>query len=278
MLSFAKNNHTMIVDVVREKNVTDAICKMKNAALHGARGFDLHLSCLEEPYRNAESIKNIINSVNLPTMALNYSSRYDHSNIDETEEERTALLRAAVDAGVHCIDVQAYTFNRECMNKFDSDKATKDMIFAHKNPSEVCLDEAALAKQKELIDYAHSKGCEVLISCHTKTFLNAEEVVCLGKLLGKRGADVVKIVGDKCDTEEELAENFKGVLMLKKELGINVHYHNNGIMGKITRLINPMLGAYLVFCSDGYTPNSNFVQMDLKNIVKMLDEFEKAML
>ena len=278
MLSFAKNNHTMIVDVVREKNVTDAICKMKNAALHGARGFDLHLSTLEEPYRNTESIKQIINSVNLPAMALNYSSRFDHSLINETEEERVALLKMAVDAGVSCIDMQAYTYDKECMNNFDLSQATPDMIFASKKPAEVCLDKTALARQKELMDYAHGRGCEVLISCHTHTFLNAEEVVCLGKLLEARGADVVKIVGDKCDTETELAESFKGMLELKKALGINVHYHNNGAVGKLTRLINPMLGAYLVFCSDRYTPNSNLGQLELSNIVNMLSEYEKAML
>ena len=278
MLSFAKNNYTMIVDVVRERNVTDAICKMKNAALHGARGFDLHLSTLEEPYRNTESIKKIITSVNLPTMALNYSSRYDGSGIEETEEERVALLKAAIDAGVSCIDMQAYTYNRECIQKFDTDKATPDMIFAHKNPREVCLDEEALVKQKELIDYAHSKGCEVLISCHTHEFLNAEEMVCLAKLLKTRGADVLKFVGDHCDTYEQLAENFRGMLALKRELGMNIHYHNNGAKGKLTRIMNPMLGAYLVFCSDGYNPSSNFGQMELKNIVALLDQFDKAML
>ena len=278
MLSFAKNNHTMIVDVVRERNVTDAICKMKNAALHGARGFDLHLSTLEEPYRNTESIRAIINSVNLPTMALNYSTRYDGSAIEETEEERIALIKMAIDAGVSCIDMQAYTFNRECRNKFDAEKATPDMIFAHMNPKEVCLDEEALAKQKELVDYAHSKGCEVLISCHTGEFLNADEMVCLAKLLKARGADVLKFVGDHCDTDEQLAENFKGMLALKKALDINVHYHNNGAKGKITRIMNPMLGAYLVFCSDGYNRSSHMAQMELSNMVNILGEFEKAML
>lgn len=278
MLSFAKNNHTMIVDVVRERNVTDAICKMKNAALHGARGFDLHLSTLEEPYRNTESIRAIINSVNLPTMALNYSTRYDGSSIEETEDERVALIKMAIDAGVSCIDMQAYTFNRECKQTFDAQKATPDMIFAHMNPKEVCLDEGALAKQKELVDYAHERGCEVLISCHTGEFLNADEMVCLAKLLKSRGADVLKFVGDHCDTDEQLAENFRGMLALKRELGMNIHYHNNGAKGKITRIMNPMLGAYLVFCSDGYNRSSHMAQMELSNMVNMLSEFEKAML
>ena len=275
--SFAKNNYTMIVDVVRERNINDAIAKMKNAAITGAKGFDLHLSPLEEPYRNTESIRKIITSVNLPVMALNYSSRYDNSHIEETEEERVALLKAAIDAGVSCIDMQAYTYHRECITRFESEKATPDMIFAHRNPAEVCLDEEALKKQKELIEYAHSKGCEVLISCHTHTFMNAEEMVCLAKLLKSRGADVLKFVGN-CDTDEELAETFRGMLALKRELDINVHYHNNGAKGKITRIINPMLGAYLVFASDRFNASSNFGQLELGNMVRLLDEFEKAML
>ncbi len=264
--SFANNVSPLIVDVVRERTVNSAIAKMKNARINGAMGYDLHLSCLEERFKNVESIQKILSFASLPVMALNYSTTYEQEPIEETEEERVALLKMAIKAGVDCIDMQNYTFDRPCRDRFDGARAPQDMIFAHTDPHEVTLDPEALAKQEELIAFARERGCEVLISCHSLVAMTAEELLCLVRHLETKKPDVIKIVG-MANTEEELAEALRGMILIKKEIkSCKVHFHCNGAFGKVTRIINPMLGAYLIFCSDRYSESSPFIQLDLKTV------------
>ena len=264
--SFANHPSPFIVDVVRERTPYDAIGKMKNARIDGAMGYDLHLSCLDAEYKNVESIRRIISGSALPVMALSYSQNYYQEAYEETEEERIGLLKMAIEAGADCIDMQNFSFDRPSRERFDREHAPEDMIFAHTNPREVTLNERALARQKELISFAHERGCEVLISCHTFVPMCAEELLCLARHLESKGPDVIKIVG-AADTAEELAEALLGMLLLKQEIrSCKVHFHCVGAFGKVTRLVNPMLGAYLIFCTDRYSAGSNFAQLDLKTV------------
>ena len=274
-LSFTKNPAPLIVDVIRERTVRDAVAAIKNGKLNGAQAYDLHLSALEEPYKNTESIREILSAATLPVMALSYSQTYDNRGISETEEQRVSYLKMAVDAGVSCIDMQAYTFDRPCKEHFDTANAPSELLFAHTEPHEVTLDAHALEAQRELVSYAHAHGTEVLISCHTLVPMSAEELVCLGKLLVSRGADAIKIVG-KCDTDQELAEAFRGMLALKREItSCPVHFHCGGEKGRVTRILHPMVGSYLVFCTDRYTVSSNFDQLELSAVSELFRRFER---
>ena len=104
--------------------------------------------------------------------------------------------------------------------------------------------------------------------------MNCEQVVDLALFLEKRNPDVIKIV-TPCYNEEQLAESFKTMLTLKKEVKTKVHFHCCGAAGSLTRIINPVLGGYLIFCSDSYTPSSNFEQLDLTTAKTILDQIQK---
>lgn len=109
--SFANLNAPVLACVIRERRVRSAILAIKNGEMNGATAFDLHLSCLEERYRNENSIREIVNCTDKPMLALNYSQRYDWSTTDDTEEERVDLLMEAARAGISAVDIQGYTFD-----------------------------------------------------------------------------------------------------------------------------------------------------------------------
>ena len=58
--SFVNVQTPMLAGVVKEKTPETAISEILNYYQQGATGIDLHLSCLDEKYKNVESIKRII--------------------------------------------------------------------------------------------------------------------------------------------------------------------------------------------------------------------------
>lgn len=273
-ISFAKNNSPMIVGVIRERTIRAAIAEIKNGEYHGATGFDLHLSCLNDELKNAESIKKIINSTKKPILALNYNQTYEYMGFETDEESRIALLLEAAKAGASAIDLQGYTFDLASKNEFRQEFSHLNYSFIKGNPREVVVDEQIISKQIELIDKIHSMGAEVLLSVHPYIPMNTKQVVELALFVEKRNPDVIKIV-TLCTNEDELAESFKTMITLKKEVKTQIHFHCCGESGKLSRIINPILGGYLAFCSDKFSESSNFEQLDLKTTVDVINLLKK---
>jgi hypothetical protein len=95
-------------------------------------------------------------------------------------------------------------------------------------------------------------------------------------MLKKTMADAGKYVVVLND--EQLAECIRTQLVLKKEFegsGIRVHYHGCNKAGSLTRLLNPLLGGYLIFCNDVFTESSNMDQLDLRTAKEVLDGLRK---
>lgn len=184
------------------------------------------------------------------------------------------MLILAAEAGISAVDFQAYTYDLEAKEKFQEEYAENGMIFKNAKPKEIALNPEIIEKQKNLIDKFHSMGTEVLMSCHTGVPMNTEEVVSLALEIEKRNPDIIKII-TPCETDEQLAESFKTMIELKKIIKkARIHYHCSGVKGKITRFVNPMLGAYLLFCVDRYKDSSNFEQLHLKTMVDMFNTID----
>ena len=276
-LSFAKQEAPLLIGVVREERVRTAIAAIRNCEYHGATGIDLHLSCLDEEARTVEGMRKIISACRLPILALNYSTRYDSSTYEDDEESRVQLLLDSVEAGVAAVDIQGYTFDRPSKFGFRSEFAHLGYSFINDHPREVEVDPVIIDKQMALIDRVHHAGAEVLISTHPLVNMNCEQVVDLAHFLAKRNPDVIKIVAP-VDYDEQLAECIRTQLVLKKEFegsGIRVHYHGCNKAGSLTRLLNPLLGGYLIFCNDVFTESSNMDQLDLRTAKEVLDGLKK---
>ena len=272
--SFVANKAPVLAAVIRERTPRDAIAEIKNYALHGAKGADLHLSCLDEQYRNVESIAEIVNQSPLPILGLNYNQNPDWSVYETTEEERVELLMMAIDAGAAGVDIQGYTYDLFSHKAFREEYSHLDYSFIKNKPREVVVDTKIIEKQCDLIERVHAKGGEVLLSNHLLIPMKTDELVELCLFLEQRKPDIIKIV-TQSETDEDMLESFKSMLTIKKEIKTHVTLFCNGATGALTRIINPMLGGYMVFTSDGFNARSNFTQMDLTTIKQVLDGVEK---
>lgn len=229
---------------------------------------------MEETERTVEKLSSIVQACRLPILALNYNQTYEYESFSTDEESRIELLMRFVEAGGAAVDLQGYTYDLPSKETFRKEFLPLGYSFIRDLPKEVVVDETVIQKQMELIDRVHRAGAEVLISTHPWVPMNCEQVVDLALFLEKRNPDVIKIV-TPCYNEDQLAESFKTMLTLKKEVKTRVHFHCCGAAGSLSRIINPILGGYLVFCSDGYTPSSNFEQLDLTTAKTILEQIQK---
>ena len=260
-----------LAGVIREKTAASAIAEIKNCMYDGADMIDLHMSCFENTETN--TLKSIINASKLPVIALNYNKKYDWSDCGFSEEERVKSFLDAVSAGAAGIDMQGYTFDKKSKDTFcGKDKYS----FTKGNPKEVVTDSNVISKQCELIEKVHSMGAEVLLSCHPGISMSCEQVVELALFLEKRSPDIIKIVTFAKD-ENDLAESFKTMTVLKKEVKTAVSYHANGAAGSLSRIINPMLGGHIIFCVDRYNEGSTMEQLDLGTARTIIDNMKRIL-
>ena len=254
-----------VAGVIREKTIRAAIAEIKNCTYDGADMIDLHLSCLEQC--DIESLRQVINATNLPILALNYNRTYEWADRGLTEQERMASFLCAVEAGAAGVDMQGYSFQSEAKDGFVGEDKYP---FTKGNPKEIVTDPIVIKKQRQFIEKVHSMGAEVLLSCHPGIPMNAEAVVALAHFLDERGPDIIKIV-TRADTEEDLAESIRAMLLLKKEIKTPVSYHTNGKAGTLSRIINPLLGGQIAFCVDRYNEGSTMEQIDLRTTKRIVE-------
>lgn len=242
---------------------------MKNCMFDGADMIDLHLSCLEN--YDVDTLKDIVNSIKLPILALNYNRTFDWQDLGLTEEERIETFYTAVKAGVAGVDMQGYSFHRPSIEGFcGEDKYS----FTKNNPKEIVTDSAVISKQCEFIENVHNMGAEVLLSCHPGIPMNSTQVVELALFLEQRNPDIIKIV-TSATNEDEMIESIKTMLLLKKEVKTPVSYHANGKFGGLSRIINPVLGGQIAFCVDRFSESATLEQLDLKASRIVVDNIRK---
>ena len=267
---FSASNTPLLAGVVKERTPEEAIKKIRYFEENGATALDLHLSCLDDEYKTAEQIKRIVDCTNLPMLGLNYSRRYDWTEIEESEEERAELLLKSVEAGISAVDLLGYSFDPQSRAKFIGEDIYS---FTKNNPLEIVTDKAVIEKQKEFINRVHDMGKEVLLSTHPDIPMNGDQVIDLVLFLAERNPDIIKIV-TRCNTEDELIEAYDTMRRLKKlNLRQKISFHCCGEMGRTTRLINPILGSYMCFCTKADDGNRIKEQLDIVTAVKFFKQF-----
>ncbi len=267
---FSASTTPLLAGVVKERTPEAAIEKIRYFEENGATAIDLHLSCLDDEYKTVAQIKRIVDCTNLPMLGLNYSRRYDWTEIEETEEERAELLMKSVEAGISAVDLLGYSFDPQSRAKFVGEDVYS---FTKNNPLEIVTDKAVIEKQKEFINRVHGMGKEVLLSTHPDIPMNGDQVIDLVLFLAERNPDIIKIV-TRCNTEEELIEAYDTMRRLKKlNLRQKISFHCCGEMGRTTRLINPILGSYMCFCTKADDGNRIKEQLDIVTAVKFFKQF-----
>lgn len=265
----------LLAAVVKEPNLRQAAAAIRRAQLAGASVIDLHLSMLPRGEVTEQSLRRLMQGSALPILALQYNWDMEMQPLDFTEEERIEQLKTAVRAGAACIDLQGHTFSREDTRSSLRLPQAAVYSFAEAMPKEVSLDPEVIEKQTDYIRKIHALGAEVLLSVHTGVSMRCEQVLSMVRLLAERGPDLVKVVG-LCDTDEELAEFCRTVLMLQKEVPqIRVSYHCNGTRGALTRLLGPLLGGWMMFCNESYTAVSDLNQLHLATMAEVWERLRR---
>ncbi len=255
--------------VVREKTALSAIAEIKNASYDGADMIDLHLSTLEDLSLN--TLKKIIDSSNVPVLALDYRASYSWEYLPYSEEERISHLLSAVEAGASAVDLQSYTFDALSRTRYHGDDS---LSFASLSPMETVTDKVIIAKQMALIDSLHAKGVEVLLSCHPKIKMNAEQVLELALFLERRNPDIIKIV-TVSENDNDVMESIRATKLLKEKLHTKFAYHLSGKVGSLSRILNPLFGSHIVFCVDRFNEGSTMEQLLLSKAKAAFDSLRK---
>ncbi len=271
MKKLSKISAPAIAGVIREKNARSAIAEIKNCMYDGADMIDLHLSCLET--NDVSTLRTIVISSKLLILALNYNRTVNWEDCGLTEEERVESFLRAVEAGAAGVDMQGYTFHAPSKKEFCGED---NYSFTKGNPKEVVTDPVIISKQSEFIETVHSKGAEVLLSCHPGIAMNRTQVVELALFLEKRNPDIIKIV-TPATNEDEMLEAIKTMLLLKKEVKTPVSFHANGKFGGLTRILNPALGGQIAFCVNRFSESSTMEQLDLKTAKTVIENIKKIL-
>lgn len=230
-LSFLNKPYPVITGILAGQTPEELMAESRNAEFDGAHGIAVDLYDLKPEFRNAESLKTVVDSVRLPFMFYFY--RNDRWG-KPTDEERQKVLLAAVDAGASMIDVMGDLYDP--------------------SPMEITHNKKAIDKQKRLIDRIHKKGADVVMSSHMPLCARtAEEVLEHLQEVEKRGPDVVKIVTG-VNTAEELAEAFRTTLLLKRELKKPFIHLCGGKFSRPHRFMGPALGVSILFAVSRYNP------------------------
>ena len=260
-----------VAGVVREKTVVGAIAEINNCLYGGADMIDLHMSCLDDP--SEKNLQKIISSTSLPILALNYNNKCDWTNAGYSEEEREELFIRAIKAGAKGVDIQGYTYDLQSKSGY---VGADEYSFTKNNPKEVVTDKRIIQKQIDLINKVHDLGGQVLLSCHPCITMTSKQVVDLALYLQERNPDIIKIV-TLAKTNDDLIESFKTMIELKEKVKTPVSYHTNGKAGKLSRIINPILGGQIAFCVDRYKEGSTMEQLDLRSARRMVDDLKKLL-
>ena len=267
---FSTSNTPLVVGVVRERTVQNALSKIREYEASGATAIDVHLSCLDDEYKTVASLKLIADGTDLPILALNYNQRHKWTEIGDSEEDRVALMLKGLDAGMSAMDMQGYTFDPASKRNYVGEDIYS---FTKNNPFEIVTDKKVIAQQKELIDRVHDMGKEVVLSTHPYIPMNGNQIEDLVCFLAERNPDVIKLV-TRCLTEDDLMESFDTMRKLKKlNLRQKISFHCCDELGKMTRLVNPILGSYMCFCTKSNDENRNKEQLDIGTAVAFFKEF-----
>ena len=248
---FFNSNKTVIAAIMEGMTPGEIIAVSRTAEFDGADAVCLSLRELQPEFRNKDALAGIFNAVPLPFMVYYY--RENACGPIEEDDVRQKLLLEAAQAGASVIDVMG-----------DLYEPTPE--------TQRALGKRAISRQKKLIDKIHSIGAQVVMSSHTKVFMNAEQTLEQLKDFESRGADIVKIVVP-VNTEEEFNESVKTTMLLHHELKKPFIYLAGGKFARIQRFIGMSLGVSVTFAVAQYSPRNPMFQPSVKAMKAARDAF-----
>jgi 3-dehydroquinate dehydratase len=261
-MKFSKIKQPFVCTIITDKNPTDCRRTIWHSDYDGTDAYQWHLMTLEGKYLNEAELRPVYECTLKPILASYYRWDYE-KHLDLEEEKRIALLLEAFRWGANGIDLEADAFDPVPGPPEWSEAAREYSLNPHSRPREWTTNPAAVERQKRVIDQVHKLDGEVLLSCHSRVQLSIDQIISMGLEMERRGADIVKIV--RVDTSfDDLLITLKATLELKKALKVPFIMGSHGQHSKIGRVVCPMLGSMLAWCTQPLSPGGYPLQPPIK--------------
>ena len=245
--TFKDHDKPLLTVMLQCRNPDVAKEYIAGALEEGADAFGLQMEAMLPEYHNEETVKELITAMQgKPVYVTRYRPDKSSDAVDDMLGEE--LLKLA-DWGATLCDVMG------------------DMYCKH--PDEMTDDPVAIQKQMKLINQLHAKGAEVLMSTHLNKYATAERILEIGLEQQRRGADVVKIVSG-AHSDEELLDNLRAILLLKKHLKVPFLF----LAGNLIRRIGCSMGCCMYLCVYRHDEYSTKRQPELQKVKAIRDNMQ----
>ena len=259
---FTEIPQPFICTILSDSNPTDSIRSIRLSDYDGTDAYEMNLMMLRKEFLNEKDLRYVFQSTVKPIIVCHYRWDYE-APLDMGEEERFELLLNAVRWGASGIDLEADAYDPSSGPPEWSEEARAYSLDRSSKPRDWTTDPAAIQRQREIIEEVHRLGGEVLMCAHTRVHLSVEEAVSMAKEMEARGADIAKVVSVNTNYED-LLDSMLATLEIKNALGIPFIMMSHGEHSKIGRVVCPILGSMLAFCTQPLSPGGYPLQPPIR--------------
>ncbi len=259
---FTEIPQPFICTILSDSNPTDSIRSIRLSDYDGTDAYEMNLMMLRKEFLNEKDLRYVFQSTVKPIIVCHYQWDYE-APLDMGEEERFELLLNAVRWGASGIDLEADAYDPSSGPPEWSEEARAYSLDRSSKPRDWTTDPAAIQRQREIIEEVHRLGGEVLLCAHTRVHLSVEEAVSMAKEMEARGADIAKVVSVNTNYED-LLDSMRATLEIKNALGIPFIMMSHGEHSKIGRVVCPILGSMLAFCTQPLSPGGYPLQPPIR--------------
>ncbi len=222
--TFLDSEKPLLTVMLQCETPETAIHRIRHANQQGADAYGLQVESLPLTYHRPDIYQRLFDEMQgRPCYVTNYRERH---NSGKTDEQLADGLLILAKSGASLCDVMGDLFCR--------------------HPEELTDNEAAIGKQRQLIDTLHGIGTAVLMSSHLYKFASAERVLEIAREQRRRGADVIKIVTHANDMPQQL-ENLRITDLLRRELDAPFLFLSGGEC-TLHRRLGMKLGCCMSLC------------------------------
>lgn len=251
-IKFTRIRRPFTCTIVSDPTPADCVRTIRLSDYDGSDAYEMNLMMMDRKFINEQDLKPVFRSTIKPVLVCHY--RWDYEKpLYMDEGERIRLLVDAVRWGADGIDLEADAFDPTPGPSEWSEEARRYSLDRRSKPRDWTLNPEAIERQKKVIGEVHELGGEVLMSAHTRVHLSADQAVSMVREMEARGADMAKVVSVDLSFED-LLDTMRTTLEIRKTARIPFIMLSHGEHSKIGRVVCPMLGSMLAFCTQPCSP------------------------
>lgn len=243
-----------VVGVIVEDDADGVPAAIARAAADGCQAVEVNLAALPEPgsvpWTHEDAIGSgvaVYTSARRRAFMAAYGLDADRL-VPLDDEGRMRWQLELISRGSVAIDMELDAFAPDPSPTPGSEAAVA--LATTSGPArEVARDPLAISRQRAAIAEAHDRGGEVIVSCHTGTRQDRDDLVAIVATATERGADLVKVV-TPCPEVDDLLELLAATARLCELCSVPFTLAGSERCGSLSRFVGPHLGSGWTFARD----------------------------